>query len=80
MSRYRQGSGQAEFLVCAECGVLVGVIHAPAGRLYGAVNARAVEGGIEFGPEQAVSPKKLSPAEKAGRWQDVWFSEVSIGL
>lgn len=78
VSRYRQGSEQAEFLVCARCGVLTGVFLETAGRVYGAVNARAVEGGVKFGPEQAVSPKKLSPADKAKRWQDVWFSKVSI--
>lgn len=79
VSRYRQGSGQAEFLVCADCGVLVGVMYASEGRLFGAVNARAAEGGVKFGPEQAVSPKRLSAADKAQRWQDAWFSDVSIG-
>jgi len=78
VSRYRQGSEQAEFLVCARCGVLAGVFLEMAGRVYGAVNARAVEGGVKFGPEQAVSPKKLSPSDKLERWQGVWFPNVSI--
>lgn len=78
VSRYRQGSGQAQFLVCARCGVLTGVFLEAAGRVYGAVNARAVEGGVKFGPEQTVSPKKLSPGDKLERWQGVWFPDVSI--
>lgn len=76
-NRYRQGSGQAEFLICAECGVLAGVFYASAEGVRGAVNARAVEGGAAFGPMQAVSPKNLSPADKARRWQDVWFPNVA---
>ncbi len=79
VSRYRQGSGQAEFLVCAQCGVLAAVFHRSGANLHAAVNAKAVEGGIEFGPEQTVSPKKLAPGDKARRWQEVWFSKVSIG-
>ena len=78
VSRYRQGSGQAQFLVCARCGVLTGVFLEAAGRVYGAVNARAVEGGVKFGSEQAVSPKKLLPGDKLERWQGVWFPDVSI--
>jgi len=76
--RYRQGSGQAEFLFCGNCGVLVGVLYRNNGQLYAAVNAKAVEGGKSFGAEQPVSPKTLSAREKARRWQDIWFSNVSI--
>ncbi|MGB9430426.1 MAG: aldehyde-activating protein [Gammaproteobacteria bacterium] len=75
---YRQGSGQAEFLFCTHCGVLVGVLYRNDGRLYAAVNAKAVEGGKAFGAEQPISPKTLSASEKVKRWQDVWFSNVSI--
>jgi hypothetical protein len=75
---YRQASGQAEFLYCKKCGVLVGVLYKNAGRFYAAVNARAVQGGNPFGPEQSVSPKELSAEEKSKRWQEVWFTNVSI--
>lgn len=75
---YRQGSGQAEFLFCNNCGVLVGVMYRNDRRLYAAVNAKAVQGGKPFGPEQSVSPKKLSAEDKVKRWQDVWFPNVSI--
>jgi len=76
--RYHQGSGQAEFLFCGNCGVLVGVLYRHDGRLFAAVNAKAVNGGQDFGAEQCVSPKSLSASEKVKRWQEVWFSSVSI--
>jgi len=76
--KYRQGSDQAEFLFCKNCGVLVGVYYRNDGRLYAAVNAKAVQGGKPFGTEQTVSPKKLSAEDKVKRWQDVWFPSVSI--
>ncbi|HJW47070.1 MAG TPA: hypothetical protein VJ484_11355, partial [Lysobacter sp.] len=49
LQRYRQGSGQAEFLVCRNCGVLVAVI-APTtnGQLHGAVNRNAFDRREEF--------------------------------
>lgn len=78
VTRYRQGSGQAEFLLCSRCGVLAGVFCSIDGQLYGAVNARAVAGGVEFGPQQPVSPQQLSPADKSRRWQGAWFSAVDI--
>ncbi len=76
--KYRQGSGQAEFLLCRNCGVLVGVLFQNEGRLYGAVNAKAIDATASFGAEKPVSPKTLSGSEKAVRWQDVWFSDVSV--
>ncbi len=77
-ARYRQGSGQAEFLICTACGTLIGVSFAEGGHLYGAANAHAFEGGKPFGAEQPVSPRTLSAGEKAKRWQDVWFPDVRI--
>lgn len=76
--RYHQGSGIAEFLFCTNCGVLIGVLYRNDGQLYAAVNAKAVDGGKAFGAQQSVSPKVLSDNEKVKRWQEVWFSNVSI--
>ena len=78
VGKYRQGDGIAEFLICSNCGVLVGVTYETEGRAYGAVNAKAVQGGKGFGPEQTVSPKTLSADAKMSRWQDVWFHDVSV--
>jgi len=77
-AKYRQGSGQAESLICTQCGVMVGVIYRDGARLIGAVNAKAIGGGKDFGPEQPVSPKTLSESEKIKRWQAVWFPSVTI--
>lgn len=76
--RYRQGSGRAEFLLCAICGVLVGVLYRDGERVYAAVNAKSVGDVAGFGVARQVSPKTLSESEKVSRWQDVWFSKVSI--
>lgn len=78
VGKYRQGAGIAGFLICTNCGVLVGVTYETEGQVYGAVNARAIQGGEGFGPEQPVSPKTLSADAKMRRWQDVWFHDVSI--
>lgn len=77
-ARYRQGSGQAEFLVCRNCGVLVAVLLESDGQTYGTVNAKAVDIAVEFGNEQPVSPKTLAADAKVKRWRNVWFSQVEI--
>jgi hypothetical protein len=77
-STYRQGSEQAEFFLCRNCGVLVVVLYQGSQRLYATVNVKALDSTVKFGAEQAVSPKKLSADEKASRWQGIWFSNVRI--
>jgi hypothetical protein len=76
---YRQGSGSAEILLCANCGVLVGALYRDIGQVYAAVNAKAVDtstGG--FGVEQPVSPKDLPSSDKIARWQSIWFPTVTV--
>jgi hypothetical protein len=75
---YRQGSNQVELLLCGHCGVLVAALYRREERLFAAVNTRAIEGGVGFGSEQPVSPKTLSDDQKAERWQDIWFRNVTI--
>ena len=77
---YRQGSSLADFLICKNCGVLVGVVYRSNERVYGAVNAKAVEARTNFAAEQPVSPKVLSGEEKVTRWQGIWFSNVTIAV
>lgn len=79
LSRYRQGSGQAEFLVCSQCGVLVAGSYQDAGRTIGAVNSQVIKG-TRFGEKAIVSPKKLGPDDKTKRWKDVWFQDVTLVL
>lgn len=76
---YRQGSGTAECLLCANCGVLVGVLYRAGGQIYATVNAKAVDtstGG--FGIEKPVSPKDLPNPDKITRWQSIWFPTVTL--
>jgi hypothetical protein len=75
---YHQGSGQAEFILCRTCGVLVAVLLRSNVGLHGAVNVKALEGFERFAAERPVSPKKLSGSEKVQRWQDVWFPNVQV--
>ena len=74
----RQGSALAEFLFCNYCGVLTCVLYPTEAGNYGAVNVRIVDPEVQFGEEQVVSPKVLSPQEKSSRWREVWFSCVNI--
>lgn len=76
-SRYTQGSGQAEFLLCRTCGVLVGAFHRHGAHTYATVNVRALQA-TTFAAEQTASPQQLSPDQKVNRWQDIWFSRVEF--
>ena len=76
--RYRQGSGLAELLFCRNCGVLIGALYRDDQRLYGVVNAKVLDAREGFGPEQPVSPRLLSPEDKAARWQNIWFTDVRV--
>jgi hypothetical protein len=76
--KYRQGSGQAEFLFCRTCGVLVGVLHRVENGLYATINVNATDVRADFGTEQPASPKNLSANEKTQRWQEIWFANVNL--
>ena len=74
LQRYRQGSAQAEFLLCRECGVLVAVVaRAADGRLLGAANRNALDARTELARETIVSPRLLAADAKLARWGDVWM-------
>jgi hypothetical protein len=75
---YRQGSGQADLIYCRHCGVLVGATYEEAGRVYATVNSKVIDGSTPFGPEKAASPKTLTGAQKATRWRDIWFGNVTV--
>ena len=75
---YRQGSENARFQLCAYCGVLVAVVFEHEGRLYGAANARCLDGDPEFGESVPASPQRLSPEEKIARWLQAWVPNVTV--
>ena len=76
---YRQGSGQAECLCCAHCGVFVAVVSRLDGRLYGTVNVRALDRDPGFAASVSVSPRLLDAEDKRARWQANWCGEVTLG-
>lgn len=76
---YRQGSGQALFLWCGRCGVLLAAMHEDGTRQYGAVNARCLDRYGELGAAQVVSPQRLSADEKVRRWARIWTPVTRIG-
>ena len=78
VSRYRQGSGTAELLLCRKCGVMVAAVYRDADEVFGTVNVRALDSRADFGAEVAVSPKVLSAQEKVTRWRGIWFGNVSV--
>lgn len=78
VNRFRQGSNTAEMLVCRQCGVLVGALYQETDRLFGTLNAKALDCRASFGPEQTVSPKSLAADQKVQRWRDIWFPDVKV--
>lgn len=73
LRRYRQGSQQAEFLLCGECGVLVAVVAQDADGIIGAVNRNAFDVPAQFSNETVVSPRLLAANAKLARWAQVWM-------
>jgi hypothetical protein len=78
LSEYHQGSGIATFLVCKQCGVLIGGCYESDNQRYAAINSRSVSREVHFGLDVLSSPKVLTDDEKTQRWRDLWFSHVEI--
>jgi hypothetical protein len=81
LQRFRQGSDQAEFLLCRNCGVLVAVVaRANDGRMIGAANRNAFDAHDQFVDETSVSPRLLAADAKRERWSQLWTpTDLSIG-
>ena len=77
---YRQGSGMGEFLLCANCGVLIGVLYRDSEGVYAAVNVRVAARPGDFGAQQTVSPRTLAESDKVSRWKSLWFPNVNADL
>jgi hypothetical protein len=58
--------------------VLVGATYSEAGRVYATINSRVIDGPLPFGSEQTASPKTLTGEQKAARWRDIWFGNVTV--
>ena len=73
LSQERQGDEIARILLCSECGDLTAVICELDGVLRGAVRPQLLDDFSFLPPARAVSPKLLSPEEKADRWKNLWM-------
>jgi hypothetical protein len=74
LREYLQGSGNAHFLLCGDCGVLVAVAFADGNGLLGAMNAGCIDEGTPLGDVTSVSPQTLSPDDRIARWLKLWMT------
>jgi hypothetical protein len=79
VSRYRFGTGTAEFHVCARCGAVPFVTSEIAGRLYAVVNAGTFEGIERTALRRAPADfEGEDVAARLARRARTWIPEVSI--
>ena len=79
LSRYRQGSGLAAFLICRTCGVLVGVCYEDAEGTYGAINVRSARTS-DFAPPEVMHLGEMTDEARIQRWKRAWFPAVGMRL
>ncbi|HTV86188.1 MAG TPA: aldehyde-activating protein [Dyella sp.] len=78
IKEYRQGSNTARFLLCKDCGVLVGVVFDHASGTYGTLNVTCLDDATGFAQALGASPQQLSQDEKISRWLALWVPRVVI--
>lgn len=78
LQKYRQGSQLADFLLCKQCGVLIGVYCEIQGNIFASINSKTIDGNIMFRESKIVSPQQLPDTERVHRWREIWFSDVQI--
>jgi hypothetical protein len=78
VSKYRQGSRIADFLICKNCGVMIGVCYEEDGRIFGSINVRSSAVYSNFGETQTINLLQLSDEERISRWKQYWFEKVLI--
>ena len=78
VSKYRQGSRIADFLICKKCGIMTGVCYEESGRIYGSINIRSTSEYDAFGDSQSLHLTQSSDEARIKRWKDNWFSNVLI--
>jgi hypothetical protein len=78
ISKYRQGSRIAEFLICKICGIMTGVCYEENGCVYGSINVRSACEHAAFGYNQIAQLEQLSDEDRIKRWKKYWFRNVLI--
>ena len=69
----QQGSEQATFMQCGQCGDVLAVCFESAHGKLGAVNTQVLLEKQQLKSALTVSPKNLSAERKAKRWSKVWM-------
>jgi len=75
----KQGSEQAKFLSCSNCGDIVTAVYQFEGTLKGAVNANLLAESEKLQESTIISPKLLAPDEKLKRWESLWLKVLING-
>jgi hypothetical protein len=78
VSKYRQGSHIADFLICKNCGNMIGVFYVESGCIYGSTNIRTSN---EYGLFKAAKEMHLTEVgdeERIKLWRENWFPYVTI--
>ncbi|MES9821944.1 MAG: hypothetical protein ABW161_15825 [Candidatus Thiodiazotropha sp.] len=78
VSKYRQGSKIADFLICKNCGVMTNVIYEEENVVFGSINVRATVNYKSFGEGQVTHLTQLSDEERIERWKNIWFPDVNF--
>ena len=78
VSKYRQGSRIADFIICRTCGIMTGVCYEENGHIYGSINVRSANEFKLFGESQEANLVGLSEEVRVKHWKNFWFSRVQI--
>ncbi len=70
----RQGSEQAMFVACGDCGTVIAAMVKTDDGLIGAVNAGLLDEAEQLQAAIVVSPKLLDAEDKLARWKSVWLA------
>lgn len=69
VSKYRQGSQIADFLICKNCGVMANVCYEENNTVYGSINIRSSIDYAKFGQAHVAHSIELSDQERINRSQ-----------
>lgn len=78
VSKYRQGSRIADFLICKNCGVMTNVIYEEEGCIFGSINTRSANEFEKFADAHIAHLTQLDDKERIKRWKEIWFSNVKV--
>lgn len=78
VSKYRQGSRVADFIICRKCGIMTGVCYEENGRIYGTINVKSTDACDAFNRSHVAYLEQLNEEERIMRWKNYWFANVKF--